>query len=55
MTTIDRNETVSGVEKLKSLNSKLTGEARQAISGILLSNENYNVATELLKLRFGDQ
>lgn len=54
-TTIDRNDGLSGIEKLKYLNSKLTGEARQAVSGILLSNDNYKVATDLLKERFGDQ
>ena len=54
-TTIDSNESLSGVEKLKYLNSKLIGEAKQAVSGITLSNENYKVATNLLKERFGDQ
>ena len=43
------------MEKLKYLNSKLIGEAKQAVSGITLSNENYEVATNLLKERFGDQ
>ena len=28
--------------------SKLTGEARQAVSGIMLSNENYSLVVELL-------
>ena len=54
-TTIDQNESLSDIEKLKYLNSKLTGEAKQAVSGILLSNENYRVAIDLLKERFGDK
>ena len=35
--------------------SKLTGEAKNSVSGIFLSNENYKVAVELLKERFGDK
>ena len=54
-TTIDKNGSLSEVEKLKYLNSKLTGEAKLAVSGILLSNENYKVAVDILKERFGDQ
>ena len=46
---MDRNESLSDVEKLKYLNSKLIGEAKLAVSGLLLSNENYKVAKELLK------
>ena len=54
-TTSDLNDNLSDIEKLKYLNSKLTGEAKQAVSGIFLSKENYKVAKELLKERFGDQ
>ena len=36
------------------LKSRLAGQAKQAISGILVSNENYTVATTLLKDRFED-
>ena len=39
--------------KLSYLNSKLTGEAKQAVSGILLSYENYEVTKTLQKERFG--
>ena len=39
---------------MKYLNSKLTGEAKHAISGIILSNDNYQVAVILVKERFGD-
>ena len=53
-TTIDKNDCLSGIEKLKSLNSKLTGEAKHAVSGIILSDDNYQVAVTLMKERFRD-
>ena len=53
--TIHQNPTLSDIEKLHYLNSKLTGKAKDAVSGILLSNENYSVAVNLLKDRFGDK
>ena len=34
--------------------SKLTGEAKSSVLGILLSNENYAVTVELLQERYGD-
>ena len=52
--TIHKNTSISDVEKLNYLISKLTGEAKQSVSGILLSNENYAVVVELLKERYGD-
>ncbi|MEW8544133.1 MAG: DUF1759 domain-containing protein, partial [Candidatus Thiodiazotropha sp.] len=52
--TVDQNSTLSNIEKLTYLNSKLVGDAKQAVSGILLSNDNYSVAKTLLKERFGD-
>ena len=54
-TTIDLNDSLSDIDKLKYLNTKLTGEAKQAVSDIHLSKENYKVAKDLLKERFGDQ
>ena len=51
--TVENNHTLSSIEKLSYLNSKLAGEAKQAVSGILLSNENYEVTKTLLKERFG--
>ena len=39
---------------MKYLNSKLTGEAKHAVSGIIFSNDNYQVAVTLMKERFGD-
>ena len=46
---------LSDVEKLNYLISKLKGEAKSSVSGILLSNESYHVAVELLKERYGDK
>ena len=54
-TTTDLSDSLSDIEKLKYLNSKLTGEAKQAVSGIFLSKQNFKVAKELLKERSGDQ
>ena len=50
--TVDQNNNLSNIEKLSYLNSKLTGEAKQAVSGIYLSNENYELTKALLKERF---
>ena len=52
--TIHRNTSLSDVEKLNYLMSKLSGQAKNSVSGIQLSNENYAVAVELLKERYGD-
>ncbi|MEW8545649.1 MAG: DUF1759 domain-containing protein, partial [Candidatus Thiodiazotropha sp.] len=53
--TVHDNMSLSNIEKLNYLLSKLTGEAKHAVAGILLSNENYAVAVELLKERYGDK
>ena len=52
--TVDKNSNISNIEKLNYLLSKLSGEAKHSVSGILLSNENYAVVVELLKERYGD-
>ena len=52
--TVDNNQNLTNIEKLNYLNSKLMGEAKSAVSGIMLSNGNYSVAVTLLKERFGD-
>ena len=52
--TVDNNPNLTDIEKLNYLNSKLIGEAKRAVSGILLSKENYRVAIEMLKKRFGN-
>ena len=45
---------ISDIEKMNNPISKFTGEARQSVSGIYLSNENYSVVVDLLKERYGD-
>ena len=49
---VHKNTLISAIEKLNYLMRKLTGEARQAVSGILLSNENYSLVVESLKERY---
>ena len=49
------NTSLSEVEKLNYLMSKLSGEAKNSASGIQLSNDNYQVAVKLLKERYGDK
>ena len=51
---VHKNTSISDIEKLSYLMSKLTGEARQAVSGILLSNGNYSLVVGLLVERYGD-
>ncbi|XP_056016815.1 uncharacterized protein LOC130053514 [Ostrea edulis] len=52
--TINRNSKPSRIEKFSYLQSKLTGEAKAAISGISLTHENYDVAIDIIQERFGD-
>ena len=49
---VNLNTSLSEVEKLNYLMSKLSGEARNSVSGIQLSNENYLVEVDLLKERY---
>ena len=51
---IHKHSNISDIEKLNYLMFKLTGEAKQSVSGHLLSNENYAGVVELLKDSFGD-
>ena len=53
-TTVHKNTSVFEIEKLNYFMSKLTGEARQSVSGIVLSNETYSVVEDLLKERYGE-
>ena len=50
---IDKNHGLSDIEKMNYLNLMLKGEAARAISGLPLTEENYNKAIELLKECFG--
>ncbi|XP_053380526.1 uncharacterized protein LOC128548911 [Mercenaria mercenaria] len=52
--TIHKNKMLSNVEKFTYLRNKLYGEAKRAIMGIALTEENYDVAIEILKDRFGN-
>ena len=52
--TVHRNTKLSDIEKFSYLKGKLYGQAQSAISGLTLSNENYDVAVDILKERFGD-
>ena len=44
---------LSTIEKLNYLKSKLSGDALIASSGLLLSHDNYDIAIDILKTRFG--
>ena len=52
---VHKNETLSDIDKFNYLKSKLDGEASRAIAGLALSNENYSVAIQILKERFGNR
>ena len=52
--TVDQNTQLSDVEKFCYLKSRLTGEAKDAFSGILISQENYGVIKTLLEDRFNN-
>lgn len=52
---VHNKKKMSSVEKFNYLRSKVTGEARSAIQGLTLSNENYEVAIGILKERFGNE
>ena len=51
---IHDNKSLSSVDKFNYLRGKLVGEARSAISGLSLSNENYDIAVKILHERYGD-
>ncbi|XP_060575739.1 uncharacterized protein LOC132733143 [Ruditapes philippinarum] len=53
--TIHNNDKLSCIDKFNYLMTKLYGEARRAVSGLSLSNENYTLAIGILKERFGDE
>ena len=53
-TTINQNKQLSDTEFFYYLKSRVDGDAIEAISGLLLSTENYEIAKELLKEWFGN-
>ena len=50
---IDKNPSLSTVDKFNYLNASLEGSAAQSTQGLSLSEANYTVATEILKERLG--
>ena len=50
---IHSNESLSPCEKMNYLRAKLEGEAAEVISGLTLTNANYQEAIRLLQKRFG--
>ena len=50
---IHKNKKLPKIEKFNYLKSKLSGDAQKAISGLPLSNDNYDIAIDILKTRFG--
>ena len=51
---VHKNDSLSDIEKFNYLRNKLTGDAKSAITGLSLSNENYSVALKILTDRFGN-
>ena len=52
---IHQNKKLSDIEKFNYLKCKITGEAKSAILGLSLSKENYQIAVDILKDRFGNK
>ena len=52
---VDKNSSLSDIDKLNYLRSLLEGQAALCISGLSLSGRNYVEAIDILKNRFGDE
>jgi hypothetical protein len=52
---IHDNPSLKPVDKLNYLKCSLEGKAKQALEGLQVINENYDVAVKLLQDRFGDK
>ena len=50
----DKNESLSNIEKFTYLKGYIEGPDAQCIEGIMLSNENYKEARDLLSERYGN-
>ena len=50
---IHLNPNLSGVQKLSYLRAQLEGEAARVITGLTLTNSNYEHSVDLLKGRYG--
>ena len=53
-TSVHKNDSLSNIGKFNYLRSKLSGDAKSAITGLSLSHVNYSVALNILKDRFGN-
>ena len=51
---VHNKPSVSPITKFNYLKTILEGQALMVVSGLQLSNENYDVAVQMLKIRFGD-
>ena len=51
---IDRNDSLSDINKFNYLKRFLTGEALSSISGLALTSDNYKEAVDILKKRYGN-
>ena len=51
---VNNSRSLSNVEKFNYLRSFMTGDAMHAISGLSLTNNNYDEAMQLLKNRYGN-
>ena len=54
-TAIHDNVSLSDTDKFNYLQSLLEGRARDAISGLSLTDANYTIAVDILQRRFGDK
>ncbi|XP_060601760.1 uncharacterized protein LOC132755001 [Ruditapes philippinarum] len=51
---VHNNKYISNVEKFNYLKGKLVGEAKSAITGLALTSDNYIMAVDILRKRFGN-
>ena len=51
---VHENKRLRPAEKLNYLRAKLEGNAKMAIAGLEITNDNYEVAVKILRNRFSD-
>ena len=51
--TIDSNTQLSSINKFEYLEGLLKGQAEAAIAGLAMTEDNYKIAVDILKSRFG--
>ena len=54
-TAVHNNSSLSNTKKFTYLQTLLVGRAKEAISGLAITNANYSVAIEILEHRFSDK